>query len=511
VAFKSILFNRADGGGEEVSSEMPAYFADLNLSQVVDAITAGKQEYDLKPFFFTPLHNEDTILYRQEVMRELDNDTLMQNVRSFSQQMVLTHRYLGLVEKLDFKNFREGWFLEAVGVYCEAVTALVRDLSEAKLKSRGFTAFRDFLTDYVNSNGFTSLAADTKRLQTGLSTIKYSVLINGITVRVRKYEGEPDYSIEVQQAFDKFKQGVVKDYRTKLYEGSVMNRVEAQILDCVARLCPDIFASLDDFCTQHSNFIDETISTFDREIQFYIAYLDFISIFKRAGLKFCYPQVSSVSKEIYDYDGFDLALANKLIAEHSRVVCNDFYMRDRERVFVVSGPNQSGKTTFARAFGQLHYLASLGCSVPGYEARLFLFDKLFTLFEKVESIQDLRGKLEDDLLRIHDILSHATPNSIIIVNEILTSTTLEDAIFLSKQVMERLTELDALGVWVTFVEELTSFSEKTVSMVGMVDPGNPALRTFKIVRKPADGLSYALAIAEKHQVTYESLKERIQP
>ena len=46
-------------------------------------------------------------------------------------------------------------------------------------------------------------------------------------------------------------------------------------------------------------------------------------------------------------------------------------------------------------------------------------------------------------------------------------------------------------------------------MASTVVPGNPAERTYKVVRKPADGLAHALAIAARHGVTYEQLKGRL--
>jgi len=511
MTFHSILFERTEDNIIKETLEAPVFFVDLNLDQVIDTITAGKQEYNLKPFFYTSLNDIYAIKYRQEIMRDLENETLLENIKSFAQKMIGMRRYLALVDKLDFKYHKEGWFLDAAEVYCDAVSCLVQDLSLLDLKSHGLLAFREYLTNYARLEHFMSLLAETKKLKTDLSTVKYCVIIKESTVKVRKYELETDYSIEVEKAFEKFKQGVVKDYKVKLPIGSGMNHVEAQILDFVAKLYPVIFLSLDQYCEQHSSFLDETISVFDREIQFYVAYLEYIARIERAGLKFCYPRISNQSKEVYDYEGFDLALANKCITENSPIVCNDFYLKGKERILVVSGPNQGGKTTFARTFGQLHYLASIGCPVPGREAQLFLFDRLFTHFEKEEDIRNLRGKLQDDLIRIHSILDQSTSNSILIMNEIFTSTTLNDAIYLSKKVMKKIMQLDLLCICVTFVDELASLSEKTVSMVSTVVPENPALRTYKIVRRPADGLAYAISIAEKHRLTYDCLKERIKP
>jgi hypothetical protein len=506
---ESILFDAAAELGAGDTSAAPEYFRDLNCDQVVDAIVAGKQEYDLPPFFYASLGSVDAVAYRHEVFQDLEDAALFDRVNAFAGKMHDVRQRLTSLAKLLYPEQKQSWFLEAVGSYRDAILSFSKDLDKAELKSRALCSFRAYLSTYIKSARFRSLVSEAEAISCALSRVKYCVLIKGSSFTVRRYDSEPDYSVQVEKIFEKFKQGASRDYRVEFRERDDLNHVEAKILEFVGRLHPDVFSALANYVSKYQNFLDSRVATFDREIQFYVAYLDYISPLRKAGLPFCYPAVSAHSKEVYDYDGFDIALAHKLVKDGATVVRNDFHLRGKERVLVVSGPNQGGKTTFARMFGQLHYLASIGCPVPGRRAQLYLFDRLFTHFEKEEAVETLRGKLEDDLVRIRRILDQATPRSILIMNEIFTSTTLEDEIFLSRKVMKRIADLDLLSVWVTFVDELASNGPQTVSMVSTIVPDNPALRTFKIVRRPADGLAYALAIAQKYRLTYESIKERI--
>jgi DNA mismatch repair protein MutS len=506
--FPSILFPDL-AEARQIDQQSPEHFTDLNLDQVVEAITAGRQEYDLRPFFYLPLQNAASVNYRFDVFRDLDNPSLAAHIRSFSGGMQRVRDFRAHEKKLYYKGQKQRWFLDAANVYCEAVTRLNKGLLDADIHSQGFVNLRAYFSTYVDSNEFRQLVADTQQVTADLEDITYSLHLTDKRIYASRFSAEANYSADVLHTFQKFSRGASKEYRFCVPSTPDMNHIEAAILDMVAKLYPEPFSALEQYCNRYADYLNPTIATFDREVQFYLAYLEHVQHFRKAGLAFCYAVVSDQSKEVCGKNIFDIALADKLIKENVPVVVNDFCLHDPERIFVVSGPNQGGKTTFARTFGQLHYLAKLGCPVPGSEIRLFLFDRLYTHFEKEENVRNLRGKLEDDLLRIHRVLEHATSDSILILNESFLSTTLGDALFLSRRIMQRIITLDMLCVTVTFLDELTSMSDSIVSIVSTVNPKDPALRTFKLVRKPADGLAYAGEIAEKYRLTYAAVKTRI--
>jgi DNA mismatch repair protein MutS len=507
--FRSVLFEQPARGAGVDGLQEPDFFADLNLDQVLESMTAGRKQYDLKPFFYAPLHDVAAVRYRHEVLRDLEKPPVAESVTRFAATMRRMREHLAQAEKLHYPLQKQAWFLDAAEIYCEAVCSLTEELGGHDVTSSGFQGLRDYLAGYAASGRFTSLAAETRELKEALAGVRYAVRIHGARVTVSNYEGEPDYGAEVVETFAKFKQGAVRSYLVGLPDLADMNHVEAQILDRAARLNPDVFGALAGYCGRHRDHLDATVSRFDREVQFYLAYLELIRPLKAAGLPFCYPQVSARATGIAAEETFDLALAAKLVPGGGTVVGNDFYLEGPERILVVTGPNNGGKTTFARTFGQLHFLAGLGLPVPGQSARLFLPDRIYTHFEREENIETLRGKFEDELVRVHEILEHATGDSVLVMNESFNSTTLNDALFVGTEVMRRILELGLLGVYVTFVDEIASLSEATVSMVSQVVPENPAQRTFKLVRKPADGLAYAAAIAGKYGLTYQRLIERI--
>lgn len=507
ASFTSILTPTAVAAGAVAAP--PDCCADLHLDQIISAVTAGSDFADLAGFFYAPLHDVAAVTYRHEVFRDLQRAQIRDSIDEFVTGMRTVRQRLNQSAQLWHPLQQQGWLIYAAQAYCDAMTALHHSLTQAAPAAPGLRGFAGQVARYVDGVAFATLAAGAADVQARLHSIRYAVHIHDLRVHVERYDGAADYSTGVAETFARFATGPGKDYRARFPEFPDMGHVEERILECVARLYPAEFALLDDFCTRNKHFIDAAVARFEQEIHFYLSYLDFIGKFGAAGLTFSYPEITTQPGVVVADGAFDLALADKSLRDGTTVVCNDFQLSGTERIFVVTGPNQGGKTTFAKTIGQCAYLASLGCPVPGTRAAFTLPDVIYTHFERQETLSTLHGKLDDELLRIHQILLRATAASMIVMNESFASTTVDDALLIGTEVLRRMARLRCVAVYVTFLDELSHLDTGCVSMVGDVAPDDPTRRTFSFTRRPADGLAYAAALADKYGLDHDALLARL--
>ena len=511
--FVSILFPTAESRDLPLNAEEPAFFKDLHLGPLVSQASQSREGVDLRAYYYTMLRDPAVIRYRQEILTELEDPAANKAVSAFTETVFYIRRFL--------KQFRDSWnrpellhdhlleqgkLMHSAVQYCGAIRALKDYFRENPPRSEGFRRFSAFLSAFTEEGRFRKFAADTAALREKMDQVDYCLEIRGNTIRVEKYAGQEDFSASVTAMFEKFRQGEVQDYRHRVSEGPYCDETEEGILQLLAGLYPDEFRTLRAFCHEWFSFDEPLLLDFSNDVQFYLRWLDFIRPLKNCGLRFCCPAVRTDKRAMSCEGAFDLALAKQLF---DRTIPNDFSLEEPERLIVITGPNQGGKTTFTRAFGQIHYLASIGLSIPGKRAELFLCEKILTHFEREEDLSSENGKLRDDLIRLRDLLEQADEKSLILINEIFASTTVEDALQLGKRMMDRLIRAGSPGVIVTFLDELAEYSPETVSMMSIVADDPKRTRTFKIRRKAPDGLAFAQYIAARHGLSAEELRRRL--
>lgn len=505
----SVLFGRSRPDNADAADE-PDYFRDLNLGQVVAQVAGEGDAFTLAPLFHVLPDDREVVALRQGVFDDLSRPEVRSLCDDFTDHMRRALASADGVEQMHAAVHAHRWQVRAAEQYCLAVTGIVAALDAAGPVATALTQLHGWLETYRSSGQFRDLEETSSAVQSGMRQVRYNVFIRAGQVRVGSYADERAYEQDVGGTFDRFRPGEKTDAIAKAVQPGDYDPIRDRIVELVARLQPRVFAEAESFCAAHGSFFDPTVVLLYRELKFYLGYLDLVRPLEDGGLVIC-ARPDAESDDFAATETFDLALALQLRADHrlDDVVANDVALTGDERSLVVTGPNQGGKTTLARTVGQLHHLAALGCPVPGRDVRLAVPDRIFTHFDQAEVLSTQGSKLEEDLRSVDRILGAATSRSLVILNETFSSTTVADARELGQRVLRRLSEIGCRCVFVTFVDELSRLDEHTVSMASTVDEDDPSVRTFRVVRRRADGRAYAASLAAKYHLTYAELTGRI--
>lgn len=271
----------------------------------------------------------------------------------------------------------------------------------------------------------------------------------------------------------------------------------------------------------------------ENEIAFYLGAVALINRLKSAGLPICRPEVLPVSERISRMDGmYNLLLALHRVTESDGepvgepIVLNEAHFDPAGRIFILTGPNQGGKTVYTQAVGLIHLLFQAGLYVPAQQASLSPLDGIYTHFATEEEFNSRRGRLSEEALHLNEIFQTLTRHSLVLLNESLSSTSPRESFYLALDIVRALRLYEVRAIFATHLHELADDLESinaegtsdsnVVSLVAGVDLESEmpepedrlVARTYQIKPGPPRGLSYAKGIAHEYGISFEQLAAR---
>jgi len=182
-------------------------------------------------------------------------------------------------------------------------------------------------------------------------------------------------------------------------------------------------------------------------------------------------------------------------------VPNDCVLDDGCQVVVLTGPNMSGKSTFLRQVALIALMAQAGSFVPAAEARLPLFDRIFSRIGAQDDLAAGQSTFMVEMVETATILHHATPDSLVILDEVGRGTSTFDGMAIARAVLEFLhnrKEVAARTLFATHYHELTALADVLPRVqnlhVGVHEEGADVVFEHRILPGPGDK-SYGIHVA----------------
>jgi DNA mismatch repair protein MutS len=251
----------------------------------------------------------------------------------------------------------------------------------------------------------------------------------------------------------------------KEYETLVLN-AEERIREIEGRLFKEV-------CARLESSTEKLLGTARA-----LAELDVLAALAEAAALGGYVRPEVVEEDVLEiHDGRHPVV--ELFLSGERFVPNDVLFEEGERVRIITGPNMSGKSTLIRQVALTVMMAQIGSFVPASSARLGLVDRIFTRIGAQDEIHAGQSTFMVEMVETANILHHATPSSLLVLDEIGRGTSTYDGVSIAWAVVEYIhnhPRLRAKTLFATHYHELTQLAELL-----------PGVRNYNVAVSESDG------------------------
>ena len=481
--------------------------------------------------FFTV--DTEVIRYRQETVSD------MLSIPEIKETLSRVHPILDDIRQLrildaDDSNTGDSYLysITEIELYVSCIDTLKEGLAPVrdKITGRAFGELADFIIEISESDYYKELNKKLEDLSSRVREVK-SVTIGVNLDRQLRPESAGVISVNSEQ----FKSGKFLDkilrmsFRndaftsiaelTPVQKGQSENRKEA-LMAAFNNAIEDVFRSsvkswrniVGDYVLDNTDFLLKLLP----EIEFVSRATDLMHrLAEHPGCKICMPVVHSIDKKIFAAKG--LYNPRVALAIDDEIVTNDFEFDDNARIYVLTGPNRGGKSVITVAVGASQALCQLGLPVPAESAEISVTDGIFTHFPEGADDTIDKGRLGEECARLREIFDAVTPDSMILLDESLSSTGAYEATYIASEILSGFAAMRCRGIFSTHLHDLAagvaeinarSKERGGISIDTLVAGIEDGRRSFKIYRAKPDGKSYAKDIADKYGLSFENLMER---
>ena len=172
--------------------------------------------------------------------------------------------------------------------------------------------------------------------------------------------------------------------------------------------------------------------------------------------------INGTIPNISDNKKFNLKNARHPLIDSSKCVANNIYIDDDTSILLITGPNTGGKTVTLKTVGLLTLMACSGLAIPVSEnSEIYVFDKIFADIGDDQSISDSVSTFSSHMINIVDIIKNATPNSLVLVDELGSGTDPIEGANLAISILDYLKNLGTTTIATTHYQELKRYALTT--------------------------------------------------